>query len=64
MKKTKAFADNSKVNKFSYVCAWNSVHNVGLSSQPDDNPAVITITGTFPSAESTPSLSHFPMPQQ
>ena len=48
------------------VCAWNSVHNVnvGLSSQPDDNPTAITITGTSPSAESTPSLSRFPMPQQ
>ena len=38
--------------------------NVGLSSQPDDNPTVNTITGTSPSAETTPSLSHFPMPQQ
>ena len=37
--------------------------NVGLSSQPDDNPTVITITDTSPPAESTPSVSHFPIPQ-
>ena len=52
------------------MCALNSVHyvsigsSIGQSSQPDDNPIVIIITGTYPSAENTPYLSHFPMPQQ